>query len=193
MGSSVISIILALLLGIFIMRWFVNNESHPSTSRINSSTYNNTQQRNSQRLRGQGSGRPAVHVSQSSIQTVQSVAPDLHPEQIRFALQQPGSTVETIVERYLNGETFNFPPNYRPSTSGNNNRTNENSSDPRKVSNIKADNLITKFHIKDDDEFIGVEFNDLDIDERKRYLVWDARRKLKKRLETDEEMASLLK
>jgi len=197
MDSNILSIIITLLLGVFILKWFLQSDAHPSTDRIN-----RTQVRGrgstGQRARTSGNGRNEHTVTPDMIQAVQNVAPTMDVEQIRYALKQSGS-VEITVERYLRGENFPFPPNYTPPVVPNGGRhsRDETSNDPRKRSNIKSDNLLTKFKININDpncdaEFESVEFSDLDMDQRRRYMVWESRRKMEKRLETDSELKSLL-
>lgn len=192
MDSSLLSVIVTLLVGFFIFKWFLQPDGHPSTDRISGTASSQSQRtRQGQRQRRSNNGHT---VSQDMIQTVQNVAPGLHIEQIKYALEQSGS-VEVTVERYLRGETFPFPPNYRVSPVATN--AAQNSDDPRKVSNIKSENLLTKFNININDpncdnEFIDSVYNDLDMDQRKRYLVWDARRKMEQRLNNDPELKSLV-
>ena len=209
MDSSHLSIAITLLVGFFVLKWFYQPNQHPSTARLSSNGTNYQQQqqsgsnhrpvsRNNDRRR-----REAGHVvTPEMIQTVQSVAPSLHTEQIRYALQRSGS-VEVTVERYLRGETFPFPPGYNPNnTAATELRTNGNVADrdPRKVSNIRGDNLLVKYNVnleEEDKKYAGlsdkdVNINDLDIDERKRYMIWKARRKMEARLRDDPDLRSLL-
>lgn len=197
MDPSVLSIIITLLVGLVIFKWFLQPDTHPSSDAINrtrTSQQNRRGQRSGQRQQG-NRGSSATHtVTTDMIQMVQNVAPGLDPEQIKYALQQSGS-VEVTVERYLRGEDFPFPPNYRPPTTHASN--DQGSSDPRKVSNIKSENLLQRFNIdidtpQCDAEFESANFQDLEINERMRYMVWDARRKMEKKLATDTELSSLL-
>ncbi|SMN22045.1 similar to Saccharomyces cerevisiae YML101C CUE4 Protein of unknown function [Maudiozyma saulgeensis] len=197
MDSSILSIIITLLLGVFILKWFLQTDAHPSTDRMNTSQVRGRGS-TGQRARTSGGRRGGHTVTPDMIQSVQNVAPAMDIEQIRYALQQSGS-VEITVERYLRGEAFPFPPDYTPPVIPNGSRSSrdETSSDPRKRSNIKSDNLLTKFKIdindpNCDNEFESVEFSDLDMDQRRRYMVWDARRKMEARLATDPELKSLL-
>lgn len=199
MDSSVLSIILTLLVGFIIFKWFLQADTHPShetANRPQTAQQARRSQRGAQRHgASRGSSSRAHTVTPDMVQMVQNVAPGLDPAQIKYALQESGS-VEVTVERYLRGEEFPFPPNYRPPTaapSGNN----EGSSDPRKVSNIRSENLLQRFHIDVADpacdaEFANADFQDLEISQRMRYMVWDARRKMEKTLASDPELASLI-
>ena len=200
MDSSVLSIIITLLLGVIILKWFLQSDPHPSADRINRNQVRGS--RSSHNVRTATSNRNNNNnrhrVTPDMIQAVQNVAPTMDIEQIRYALQQSGS-VEITVERYLRGENFPFPPDYTPNVNNGSSQrsSNEASSDPRKRSNIKSDNLLTKFNININDpncdsEFINVIYSDLDMDQRKRYMVWDARRKMEKRIENDPELKSVL-
>lgn len=214
MDSSHLSIAITLLVGYFVLKWFYQPNQHPSTARLSSNGTNYQQQQQQQQFGSHhrpvsrnSRRREAGHnVTPEMIQTVQSVAPSLHTEQIRYALQRSGS-VEVTVERYLRGETFPFPPGYNPNAANATGtaaqmRTNGNVAerDPRKVSNIRGDNLLVKYNVnleEEDRKYAGlgdndVNINDLDIDERKRYMIWKARRKMEARLRDDPDLRSLL-
>ncbi|KAG0671178.1 coupling of ubiquitin conjugation to ER degradation [Maudiozyma exigua] len=198
MDSSVLSIIITLLLGVIILKWFLKSDPHPSTDRINRNQVRGTRSNNNARSANSNRHNNGHRVTADMIQAVQNIAPTMDVEQIRYALQQSGS-VEITIERYLRGESFPFPPGYTPNVNvGSSARSSDEiNSDPRKRSNIKSDNLLTKFNININDpncdsEFINVVYSDLDMDQRKRYMVWDARRKMEKRLENDPELKSLV-
>ncbi|CCC69046.1 hypothetical protein NCAS_0C00560 [Naumovozyma castellii] len=201
MVSSNITIVATLVIGVLLLKWFFQSDQHPSAQQVNStqqqqsSTARNTRRPNSGGSSGSNSrGYP---VTEDMIQTVQNLAPDLHVEQIKLSLQETGS-VETTVERYLNGQTFPYPANFSPSSVNNLNIANTlQPTDPRKVNLIKSENLLTKYHV-DLNEFEDIEMDDakyreLDLDERKRYMIWKARRSMEKRIETDPKLAELLK
>ena len=199
MDSSVLSIIITLLLGVIILKWFLQSDPHPSTDRISRNQVRGSRSNNNARsATSNRNNNNRHHVTPDMIQSVQNVAPTMDVEQIRYALQQSGS-VEITVERYLRGESFPFPPGYTPNVNNGSSQrsSDEINSDPRKRSNIKSDNLLTKFNININDpncdsEFTDVVYSDLDMDQRKRYMVWDARRKMEKKLENDPELKSLL-
>ena len=125
------------------------------------------------------------------IEVVQSLAPHLHEEQIRYSLQQTGSVEETV-ERFLRGDDFPFPPGFRAPAAAQQ-QEHSGSNDPRKRDNIKPDNLLSKFKVDPNDDMSGKDFQELDLEERKRFLVWQARKNMEKRLETDTVLQSLVK
>ncbi|CCF56669.1 hypothetical protein KAFR_0B03730 [Kazachstania africana CBS 2517] len=190
MDSSVVSIIITLFLGFILVRWFLQSDQHPSSVRATqqNSMRNSRRPRNANNNNRNTANRATV--SPQMIQAVQNIAPNLHVEQIRYALQQPNASVEIVIERYLRDETFDFPPNYTPIQTQN--FTTGSTNDPRKVNMIRSDNLLTKFNVHDNDDFTNVEFTDLDMNERKKYLIWKARREMKERLQNDNELSSLL-
>lgn len=186
------------------MKWFMSNDQHPSVQQ--------TQQNNSQSSSAStsGSARPARQprrrlrrrVNPDMIEVVQSLAPHLDPAQISYDLEQTGS-VETTVERYLAGRDFPFPPDHAPespaNTSSNSStpiQTNtpnaSSSSDPRKSSNIRPSNLLSKYHVSPDEDLSMLDPSELSIDERKRLMVWQARKKMEGQLKNNEHLQSLL-
>lgn len=186
---SLLPLLISLLLIFLVVKWVLNTgDTHPSTKQLNQpNELRSTRPRRTQQ-------QP---VNAGLVQQVQQVAPGLHVEQIKYALQLNRNNVQLVIENYLNGNDFPFPPGYTPSArpSGTALNNNENSSDPRKVSNIKQDNLLNKFHVTENmfDEQDGDDLEDpTDMLQRKQFMVYKARKDMKKRLETDSELASLL-
>lgn len=64
--------------------------------------------------------------------------------------------------------------------------------DPRKKNMICAENLLDKFHVDLNEDMSNLSFKDLDIEERKRLLVWQARKNLETKLQSDKDLQSLL-
>lgn len=56
------------------------------------------------------------NVTIDMIEIVQTMAPNLHPDQIRYSLQKTG-TIEGTIEAFLAGEEFPFPPKNNDTTS----------------------------------------------------------------------------
>lgn len=204
MEGSPIPIVFAVIIGLVLLRWLGNSDQHPSARQLN-------QEPSSQRLgsrmgassgqsrdnsRNTNSGRTSSRVNDHMIDLVQNIAPGLHREQIRHDLEQTGS-VDDTVERYLRGETFPFPPGYVPLPEESTSRASRNTpetapSDPRKISKIKPDNLLEKFRVDPNDSLDGKLFKDLDITEKKRYMVLEARKNMERRLKQDKDLAALL-
>lgn len=185
---SLLPLLISILLIFLVVKWVLNTgDTHPSTKQLNQpNELRSTRPRRTQH-------QP---VNAGLVQQVQQVAPGLHVEQIKYALQLNRNNVQLVIENYLNGNEFPFPPGYTPTRAVSTALTNDtNSNDPRKVSNIKQDNLLNKFHITEGmfDEQNGDELDDpTDMLQRKQYMVYKAREEMKKRLETDSELASLL-
>lgn len=172
-------------------KWILNTgDSHPSTKRLSEST--ELRQSNQRRNR-----RIDPPINTALIQQVQAVAPSLHVEQIKYALQLNHNNVHLVVENYLNGVEFPFPPGYTPSpgpTNLNHNPASESNGDPRKVSNIKQDNLLVKYNVTDDMFPDDTELDDpMDLLQRKQYMIYRARQDMKQRLSNnDPKWSSLL-
>ncbi|SMN20501.1 similar to Saccharomyces cerevisiae YML101C CUE4 Protein of unknown function [Maudiozyma saulgeensis] len=60
------------------------------------------------------------NVTTDMIEIVQTMAPTLNVDQIRYSLENTG-TIEGTVEAYLSGQEFPFPPRKRATKSGNSN------------------------------------------------------------------------
>lgn len=167
MIKLVITIIIVFLIG----KWFINNGSqHPSNARLNQSSSSSSFSTNSNNQRR----RNLPEITNDLIQRVQEIAPDLHIEQIRYALQKNNKNVQAVVDIYLNGGNLPFPPNYQPNNtlSGNNPTRNERQ-DERKISKIVPDNLLTKYKVTDTMVFSPED--ERDSHERKQYMIWKAR------------------
>ncbi|CDO94689.1 unnamed protein product [Kluyveromyces dobzhanskii CBS 2104] len=206
--STALFIILAIT-GYVVLKWFTNNnEQHPSVQNSTILEQSNSSSNTSAAAApGQPRRRIRRRVNEDMIAVVQSLAPHLHPEQIRYDLEQTGS-VETTVERFLSGRDMPFPPDYSPEaeTSGNSastqnqatpnststNTNNTSSTDPRKRSNIKADNLLQKYNVDPQEDLSTLNPADLSIEEKKRLLVWQARKNMEAQVEKSEFLQSLL-
>lgn len=178
-----------------LLKWFVQSESHPSAQHADpirsSATTTARAQSNAPRRRARR------RVTDDMIEVVQSLAPYLHREQIRYSLEQTGS-VEATVEIFLRGEELPFPPGFSHESSSeaqSSTHTSERTpeaTDPKKKSNIKPDNLLSKYHVDINDDFTGTAYLDLSLEERKKFLVWQARKKMEEKLAKDEDLAHLL-
>ncbi|GCE98526.1 coupling of ubiquitin conjugation to ER degradation [Zygosaccharomyces mellis] len=199
MDQSTLTFLVTIIIGFVLVKWFTQTDQHPSAQALTgnqasnggSSSANNrgSQQSGSTRQR---STRWRRAVTPDMIEVVQSLAPHLHEEQIRYSLQQTGSVEETV-ERFLRGDDFPFPPGFRAPAATTQQEESNDSRDPRKRDNIKPDNLLSKFKIDLNDDMSGKDFQELDLEERKRFLVWQARKNMEKRLETDTVLQSLVK
>lgn len=185
--------------GYIALKWFMsNNEQHPSvqangassastSSSTNGASNGSSGRANSRAPRPRRIRRP---VNQDMIEVVQSLALHLHPEQIRYDLEQTGS-VEATVERFLSGREMPFPPDYQGEASTTNGTT-SSSTDPRKRSNIKPDILLQKYDVDPEEDMSGVDASELSINERKRLMVWKARKNMEKEVKKSEYLQKLL-
>lgn len=177
MLKLIVTVIIVFLIG----KWFINNGSqHPSNTRLNRAQPSNFSSNSNNSLRR----RNLPEISNDLIQRVQDIAPELHIEQIRYALQKNNKNVQAVVDIYLNGGSFPFPPNYQPNSASNSsstvntatNNTTNNSNEPvdvRKISKIIPDNLLTKYNVNDSMVFSPEE--ERDSHERKQFMIWKAR------------------
>lgn len=194
MDSYTITFLVIILTSFVLAKWFLQSESHPSAQRAASNASSGTTARPSRRADA-ARRRPKREVTEDMIEVVQSLAPTLHREQIKYSLEQTGSVEETV-EKFLRGDDIPFPPGFVPETPSvamQQNSGSQESSDPRKRSNIRPDNLLTKYKIDIDEDMSDVDFSSLNIEERKTFLVWQARKDMAKTLEQDEDLAALLK
>ncbi|SCU89065.1 LAME_0E02102g1_1 [Lachancea meyersii CBS 8951] len=201
MDFSTVTFLVVLLATFALVKWLLQAESHPSAQRpaaspaTGSATGSNSNRSRNITTATRRSRRP---VTDDMIEVVQNLAPTLHVEQIRFSLEQTGSVEETV-ERFLRGDELAFPPghtNRNPESSpvaAERGPASRDSPDIRKKSNIKPDNLLTKYDIDLTIEPSGADYNELSIEERKRHLVRLARQNMEKRLETEQELRELLK
>ncbi|EDO14565.1 hypothetical protein Kpol_361p2 [Vanderwaltozyma polyspora DSM 70294] len=190
MDFSTITFVMTLVIGFILIKWFFQGDEHPSTQNLNNSQ-RQSNQNNEQQRQPRSNRRFKRRVTDDMIEVVQSLAPSLHVEQIRYSLTQTGSVEETV-EKFLRGEEFPFPPGYRASPSNDDNDTAE-SSDPRKKNNIKPDNLLSKFNVALTADYSDINFKDLDMEERKKYMIWQSRKAVEKKLNEDEKFSSLVK
>lgn len=180
---SFVPILITVLLVFLAVKWVLNTgDSHPSTRRLATETV--TTQHHQIRH-----NRNNQQVDLSLIQQVQQVAPTLHVEQIKYALQLNHNNVQVVVEQYLNQREFPFPPGYRPTTPINN--QNNSDSDPRKVSNIRQDNLLQKFDVSPEVE-PTIDEDNMDLLQRKQAMIYKARKEMELRLQRDTQWSSLL-
>lgn len=184
---SLLPVLISILVIFLVAKWMLNTgDSHPSTKRLSES--NESRQSNPRRNR-----RIDPPINTALIQRVQAVAPSLHVEQIKYALYLNHNNVHLVIENYLNGVEFPFPPGFTPpSRSADLDHThvigdNDNNIDPRKISNIRQDNLLVKYNVTDDMFPNGIDFkNTMDLLQRKQYMIYKARQDMKQRISTND-------
>lgn len=176
----------------------MQSDSHPSArealqSSVSSATTSSFNRRNNTSNRGNRRRRRPVN--DDMVEIVQTLAPRLCPEQIRYDLEQSGS-VEATVERYLSGQEFPFPPGYVHQDVYSSQEQVERSqvpADPRKQSTIRPDDLVTKYTVDLNADMTNLGFSKLTVEERKRFMIWKACKNMEKRLQNDEDLNLLLK
>lgn len=202
MDQSSFTFLAVLIVSFLFLKWFTKSDSHPSVQHatVNGTTGNPVVSASAQRQTA-SRRRARRRVTPDMIEVVQSLAPNLHVAQIKYDLERTGSVEETV-EKYLRGDAFLYPPGYQPEQNSSNSNSPEQTatntaaiepSDPRKRDNIKADNLLAKYNVDPNDDLDGEEYAELTIEERKKFLVWQARKRMEQRLKNDQDLSSLLR
>lgn len=199
MDQSTITFLITIVIGFVLLRWFTQSDQHPSAQHLSDGNGTNggsgvREQQQVESNHQRNPRHPRRNVTPDMIEVVQSLAPHLHVEQIRYSLEQTGS-VEDTVERFLRGDSFPFPPGYRASQTSRASAAAtqpDHGGDPRKKDNIRPDNLLEKFNVDPKEDLSGEDFSELDVERRKKHMVWQARKNMEKRLENDESLRSLL-
>lgn len=190
MDQSTLTFLVTIIVGFVLVKWFTQSDQHPSAQALAGQQSSSNVNRQSQQAAStrQRAARRRRAVTPDMIEVVHSLAPNLDEEQIRYSLQQTGSVEETV-ERFLRGDEFPFPPGYRAPAAGT--QQHGTSSDPRKRDNIRPDNLLKKFNVDPNEDLSSEDPQQMDLEQRKKFLVWQARKNLEKRLETDEVLRAL--
>ncbi|QLQ81826.1 hypothetical protein HG537_0G00800 [Torulaspora globosa] len=198
MDKSTVTFLVTIIIGFVLLKWFTQTDQHPSAQQVSGEETGRTRGANSGHQQATETGRQSAGrrvrraVTPDMIEVVQSLAPHLHVEQIRYSLEQTGSVEETV-ERFLRGDDFPYPPGYRATPANRASpRGTVDHGDPRKKDNIRPDNLLEKFNVDLSEDFSGRDIKGMDIETRKKFMVWQARKNLEKRLETDESLKSLV-
>ncbi|CAN6621689.1 hypothetical protein TRVA0_008S02630 [Trichomonascus vanleenenianus] len=101
---TMIQFLVGIVIAFFVLRWFVSSQKQPTQGQGRASGSRSTPV---------PPGQPATHyrrpVTQSMIDVVQALGPNLTPEQIRYDLERTGS-VETTVNRFLEHGDLPHPP-----------------------------------------------------------------------------------
>ncbi|RLV95259.1 Coupling of ubiquitin conjugation to ER degradation protein 1 [Spathaspora sp. JA1] len=179
MDYSSIIFIATLAIGFLFLRWLIApipqnqeydiNPTAPNTSTSTSRNTSTSQRRNR---------RP---VNDSMIEVVQSIAPHLSREQIRYDLENTGS-VEQTVERFMELGTLPFPPGHTPVPEPAPVQQPETGSNSTAVSSTagKPVNLLEKFDVDVNSEYEGQTLL-----QRKQQMIVNARKRLEKQLRNE--------
>ncbi|KAK9458145.1 hypothetical protein V1511DRAFT_28462 [Dipodascopsis uninucleata] len=103
--NTTTTFIACIIVGFLLIRWLISPSSSGSPNTTNSGI--STAANNSAQYRRRR------QVTQGMIEVVQSVAPNLSVEQIRYDLERSGS-VELTIDRILAEGSLPYPPDYQP-------------------------------------------------------------------------------
>ncbi|SCU78597.1 LAMI_0A05182g1_1 [Lachancea mirantina] len=197
MDGSTATFLAILVLAFVLLKWFMQSEHHPSAQRAaaeSASTTSATTRRNANTVRR----RPRRAVNDDMIEVVQSLAPALDREQVRYSLEKTGSVEETV-EQFLRGDEFPFPPGYSSESAqevtGSSDARDARETletDPKKRSNIRPDNLLEKYQVDPSEDLSALNSADASVEDRKRYLVWQSYHNLEEKLKDDQDLRSLI-
>jgi coupling of ubiquitin conjugation to ER degradation protein 1 len=147
--STTATFLLTLVIAFVVIKYVVLSERTTSSSNASRTRTNNDSANTSTSAATRTTRLPPPEpreyrrpVTQSMIEVVQTLAPDLTVEQIRYDLQRTGN-VETTVDRYLSQGTLPFPPNYTPPE-----RTNSHASSPTSSASSSKTNLINRYNLQ---------------------------------------------
>ncbi|CAN3358339.1 coupling of ubiquitin conjugation to ER degradation protein 1 [Diutina catenulata] len=196
MESSTLVFVLTIVVAFIFLRWLISpipqtNEFIPGQA---NGQANATGARSNQ-SNGQARRRNARPVSDSMIEVVQTIAPQLTREQIVYDLEKTGS-VEVTIDNFMQNQTLPFPPGYvapnvgetvgagvASARAGANPAVRAPSSG--KPADFKPVNLVEKYHV----DVTGPMPEDADDDDldtlllkRKQRMILNARRELEKKL-----------
>lgn len=140
--TSTISFVLALVVGFVVAKWaFAGDDTSAAHQQAT---------RRQRPGNGSASGPQRTRrrpVNQTMIEVVQSLAPNLTVEQIRYDLERTGN-VEATVERYLSEGSLPFPPGYQPAPAPDAHTETASSS---QGSSGEPENLLKKYQVENTD------------------------------------------
>lgn len=146
MEHSTVIFVLTLSIAFVFLRWLITPipPSLPFETTSNESTASSSGTRNPENGGSTATNRRnRREVSDSMIEVVQAIAPQLTPQQIRYDLQRTGS-VEVTIENFMETGTLPFPPGESPNV-----HLDEDSEGHNHAPTSTADpNLIAKYHLE---------------------------------------------
>ncbi|EGW32116.1 uncharacterized protein SPAPADRAFT_61200 [Spathaspora passalidarum NRRL Y-27907] len=184
MDYSTIIFIATLAIAFLFLRWLIapipqTNEFDipPTASRSTAATTSANASATTTTSSQRRNRRP---VTDSMIEVVQTIAPGLTREQIRYDLENTGS-VELTVERYMELGDLPFPPGYTPSPAPPAEpETGSSSSNSTKAVSGKPVNLLEKYNVDVDSGYEGQTLL-----QRKQQMIANARKRLEKQLRNE--------
>ncbi|KAG7193335.1 uncharacterized protein KQ657_000751 [Scheffersomyces spartinae] len=175
METSTTVFIATLALGFIVLRWLIAPIPPHLPAEVHGSSGSSSTSSSARRTNA-GNRRP---VTQSMIEVVQTVAPQLTVGQIRMDLERTGS-VELTLERFMENGSLPFPAGEDPSTAGVNSDTDSHNRKPGKPSEI---NLLERYAIDpedeiDEDDVAAAKDGYSLMAQRKKYMILNARKRM---------------
>lgn len=152
--SNTITFFFTVVVAFVVIRWFINSEPANSDGGNNADNTGDAQQSQQQGRRRNLQPVNFREVTPGMIEIVQSMAPNLTVEQIRYSLESNNGNIEATVEQFLAEGTLPFPPGQQPpagiSQVGAGQRVVDNNEDNiHNVEQPKAPSLIEKYNLED--------------------------------------------
>jgi coupling of ubiquitin conjugation to ER degradation protein 1 len=150
--SNTITFFFTVVVAFVVIRWFINSEpANPDAGDAG-----NTQQPQQQNTRRNLQPVTFREVTPGMIEIVQSMAPNLTVEQIRYSLESNNGNIEATVDQFLAEGTLPFPPGQQPPTTAGIPQAgatlrvaDNNETSAHNVELPKAPSLIEKYNLKD--------------------------------------------
>ncbi|KAI5964275.1 CUE1 [Candida pseudojiufengensis] len=173
MDSSTILFVATILIAFVFLRWLISPIPQSTEFNSNTSSTNNQAISSGSSTSSRSNTTQRRHrrdVTDSMIEVVQTIAPSLTVEQIRYDLENTGS-VEVTVNRYMELGDLPFPPNYVPPSVRVETPESSQSEKSKTLSN-KNINLFEKYDIdpneSNKDQSLQSKRNEMIINARKR-------------------------
>lgn len=195
MDSSTLVFVSSLFILFIFLKWFIAGEDEDThTSSSASASMASEANPNDNQPQQQQQPRTRREVTIDMIEVVQSLAPHLHMEQIKYDLQKTGS-VQITVDRILAGDSLPFPPNYRPPP-----LTTNSNPIPNK---INAENLLRKYGVdengstsveKPENKWLdSSEKREKNLLDKKKEMILKARKRLEGQMKGEADLSQLTK
>ncbi|KAI3403307.2 CUE1 [Candida oxycetoniae] len=182
MDSTTVIFIVTIVVAFIFLRWLITpipqDSDFPNISSGNTGTVaagSSASGRATSRGSMSVTRRNGRQVNDSMVEVVQTIAPNLTVEQIRFDLENTGS-VEVTIDRYMELGTLPFPPGYVPPTPAPEPSSNAEGEEKKKSKEAEKEsiNLFKKYNIDvnnpilDSDDIVKNRRNEMIFNARKR-------------------------
>ncbi|KAI5956378.1 CUE1 [Candida jiufengensis] len=183
MDSSTVLFVVTIVIAFIFLRWLISPIPQSNEFNINTSASSNNQGTSTSTNRSTTTTqrRNRRNVTDSMIEVVQTIAPNLTVEQVRYDLENTGS-VELTVNRYMELGNLPFPPNYVPPPIIPDSSTTTES----KSSNSSFKNNINLFDKYDIDE--NSTTNDNSLQSKRNEMIINARKRLAAQLQNKQDL-----